>query len=35
MSLASKVLLGLALGVGTGLFFGEYCAPLKVVGGRA
>jgi Na+/H+-dicarboxylate symporter len=32
MSLATRTLLGLALGVATGLFFGEYVAFLKVAG---
>ncbi len=32
MSLATQVLLGLALGVIAGLFFGEIVAPLKLVG---
>jgi Na+/H+-dicarboxylate symporter len=32
MSLSTKVLLGLVLGIATGLFFGEVVAPLEVVG---
>ena len=32
MSLSTKVLLALLLGVATGLFFGELVSPLKVVG---
>lgn len=32
MSLSTKVLLALVLGIVTGLFFGELVAPLKVVG---
>ena len=32
MSLSTKVLLALVLGIATGLFFGELVAPLKVVG---
>lgn len=32
MSFTSKILLGLALGIGTGLFLGELAAPLGVVG---
>jgi len=31
-SLGSKILLGLALGVASGLFVGEYAAPLKIIG---
>ena len=32
LSLSTKVLLGLVLGIATGLFFGELVAPLEVVG---
>jgi len=32
LSLSAKILLGLILGVGCGLFFGEYCASLKILG---
>ncbi|MHC4549409.1 MAG: cation:dicarboxylate symporter family transporter [Planctomycetota bacterium] len=32
ISLSSSILIGLALGIGCGLLFGEYCAFLKVVG---
>jgi Na+/H+-dicarboxylate symporter len=32
LGLSGKILIGLATGIGCGLFFGEYCAPLKVVG---
>jgi Na+/H+-dicarboxylate symporter len=32
MSLSAKILLGLVLGIATGLFFGELAAPLKVLG---
>jgi len=32
MSLAAKVLIGFALGVGSGLFFGEMIAPVGVLG---
>ncbi len=32
LSLSRAVLLALGLGVATGLFFGEHCAPLKVLG---
>ncbi len=32
VTLATQVLLALALGAVTGLFFGEIVAPLKVVG---
>lgn len=32
MSLATKVLIGLVLGIATGLFFGELAAPLSTVG---
>ena len=32
MTLSTKVLLGLALGIFTGIFFGEMVAPLRVGG---
>lgn len=32
MSLSTKILIGLGLGVACGVFFGEFCAPLEVVG---
>ena len=32
MSISTRILLGLVLGIASGLFFGEYCAPLQVVG---
>ncbi|NKB80555.1 MAG: cation:dicarboxylase symporter family transporter [Nitrospirales bacterium] len=32
MTLSTKVLLGLALGIGTGVFLGEIAAPLQIVG---
>ncbi|MBW1876585.1 MAG: cation:dicarboxylase symporter family transporter, partial [Deltaproteobacteria bacterium] len=32
MTLATKVLIGFALGVGSGIFFGELAAPVGVVG---
>ncbi|MGY8770685.1 MAG: cation:dicarboxylate symporter family transporter [Pirellulales bacterium] len=32
LSLSAKILLGLLLGAFCGIFFGEMCAPLKVVG---
>ena len=31
-SLSTSILIGLVLGVATGIFFGEYCAPLQIVG---
>jgi len=31
-SLSTSILSGLVLGVATGIFFGEYCAPLQIVG---
>ena len=32
LSLSAKILIGLLLGVFCGIFFGELCAPLKIVG---
>ena len=32
MSLATRVLIGFALGVGCGIFFGEIAAPVGVLG---
>lgn len=32
LSLSAKILIGLAAGIGCGLFFGEFCAPLQVFG---
>jgi len=32
-SLSTFILIGFALGILCGLFFGEYCAPLEVIGG--
>jgi len=32
LSLSAQILFGLGLGVACGLFFGEYCAPLKIAG---
>ena len=32
LDMPAKILIGLGLGIGTGLFFGEIAAPLKVVG---
>jgi len=32
LGLSAKILIGLLLGIGCGLFFGEYCASLKVFG---
>ena len=32
LSLSAQILIGLGLGVACGLFFGEYCAPLKIAG---
>ena len=32
LSLSAQILMGLGLGVACGLFFGEYCAPLKIAG---
>ena len=32
LGLSAKILIGLILGIGCGLFFGEYCASLKVFG---
>ena len=31
-SLSTMILMGLATGIACGVFFGEYCAPLQVVG---
>ena len=33
LSLSSFILIGFALGISCGLFLGEYCAPLEVIGG--
>ena len=32
LGLSAKILIGLLAGIGCGLFFGEYCAPLQVFG---
>ena len=32
LPLSAQILIGLGLGVGCGLFFGEYCAPLAIAG---
>ena len=32
LSLSAQILIGLGFGVACGLFFGEYCAPLKIAG---
>jgi len=32
LGLSAKILIGLLAGIGFGLFFGEYCAPLQVFG---
>lgn len=31
-SLARQIIIGLCLGIGLGIFFGEYCSPLQVLG---
>ena len=32
LSLSTSILIALVVGVGCGIFFGEYCARLKIVG---
>ena len=32
LSLSAKTLIGLALGIGCGLFFGEACGRLQIIG---
>jgi Na+/H+-dicarboxylate symporter len=32
LSLATLILIGLVAGIATGLFFGDYCEPLRIVG---
>ncbi len=32
LGLSTRILIGLLAGIGCGLFFGEYCAPLQVLG---
>ena len=32
LGLSARIIIGLVAGIGCGLFFGEYCAPLKILG---
>ena len=32
LGLSARILIGLVAGIGCGLFFGEYCAPLQILG---
>ncbi|MFC1858287.1 cation:dicarboxylate symporter family transporter [Thermodesulfobacteriota bacterium] len=32
LSLSSQILIGMGLGIAAGIFFGEYCAPLQIIG---
>ena len=32
LSLSSQILIAMGLGIGAGVFFGEYCAFLKIFG---
>lgn len=32
LSLSAKIMIGMGLGFAAGIFFGEYCAPLQIVG---
>ena len=32
ISLSSQIMIGMGLGFAVGIFFGEYCAPLQIVG---
>ena len=32
LNLSTSILLALVLGIGTGLFFGERCATLQIIG---